>query len=399
MWQAAGRPTITGRRLRLWQWVHRWSSLVCTAFLLLLCITGLPLIFADELDVMLGDVAIYAPVPSDVPRPSVDELATRAHRLYPNNAVRAVFIDREDPRVLVFTTPDLSSPDRTKDHWLRFDARTGAVLGEQGKDPTTGPTFIGIIRSLHGDLLLGSIGEIVMIIVGTLFVVAIISGVALYGPYTRKLPFGAVRQRSKRVQWLDLHNLLGIVTLAWASVVGLTGIMNELTNPLVAVWQKTDVQKSLAAWKGQGPLDRQQWASFATVQTSVERAYRGQQVWTIYVPGDSNGSPRHFLVWTRGMSPLTERLGTPILVDGRTGQPTMQVNMPWYLRFMELSRPLHYGDYGGLPLKIIWALLDVVTIIVLGSGLYLWIARPRREKAAAGAEGLHGASPVMEPAE
>jgi uncharacterized iron-regulated membrane protein len=26
-------------------------------------------------------------------------------------------------------------------------------------------------------------------------------------------------------------------------------------------------------------------------------------------------------------------------------------------------------------LKIIWALLDVVTLIVLGSGLYLWAAR------------------------
>jgi uncharacterized iron-regulated membrane protein len=36
-----------------------------------------------------------------------------------------------------------------------------------------------------------------------------------------------------------------------------------------------------------------------------------------------------------------------------------------------LSQPLHFGDYGGLPLKIIWALLDIATIIVLASGLYL----------------------------
>ncbi len=49
--------------------------------------------------------------------------------------------------------------------------------------------------------------------------------------------------------------------------------------------------------------------------------------------------------------------------------------MPWYLRTLEVARPLHFGDYGGLPLKIIWALLDLVTIAVLGSGLYLWLAR------------------------
>jgi uncharacterized iron-regulated membrane protein len=30
-----------------------------------------------------------------------------------------------------------------------------------------------------------------------------------------------------------------------------------------------------------------------------------------------------------------------------------------------------------MPLKIIWALFDLVAIGVLGSGLYLWLARRR----------------------
>jgi uncharacterized iron-regulated membrane protein len=36
---------------------------------------------------------------------------------------------------------------------------------------------------------------------------------------------------------------------------------------------------------------------------------------------------------------------------------------------------LHFGDYGGMPLKILWALFDLATIVVLISGLYLWFAR------------------------
>ena len=40
-----------------------------------------------------------------------------------------------------------------------------------------------------------------------------------------------------------------------------------------------------------------------------------------------------------------------------------------------LSQPLHFGDYGGMPLKVIWALLDIITIVVLISGLYLWLGR------------------------
>ena len=46
-----------------------------------------------------------------------------------------------------------------------------------------------------------------------------------------------------------------------------------------------------------------------------------------------------------------------------------------------MSQPLHFGDYGGMPMKILWAVLDVLTIIVLVSGLYLWIVRRKADKA------------------
>ena len=52
-----------------------------------------------------------------------------------------------------------------------------------------------------------------------------------------------------------------------------------------------------------------------------------------------------------------------------------------------LSRPLHFGGYGGLSLKIVWALLDLATIRVLWSGLVLWWGK-RRRPAARGAAAL-----------
>ena len=76
-------------------------------------------------------------------------------------------------------------------------------------------------------------------------------------------------------------------------------------------------------------------------------------------PNSRIGSPRHYLVWTRGATPLTGRLYTPVLVDPESGQVTATPGLPWYLRALQVSRPLHFGDYGGLPLEIIWALFDV----------------------------------------
>lgn len=51
--------------------------------------------------------------------------------------------------------------------------------------------------------------------------------------------------------------------------------------------------------------------------------------------------------------------------------------MPWYVKALFLSQPLHFGDYGGLPLKFLWAGFDLVTIVVLVSGLWLWRFRGR----------------------
>jgi len=56
---------------------------------------------------------------------------------------------------------------------------------------------------------------------------AIVSGTLLYLPFMRRLTFATVRQdKSTRLRWLDLHNLIGVVTLTWALVVGVTGVIS-----------------------------------------------------------------------------------------------------------------------------------------------------------------------------
>jgi uncharacterized iron-regulated membrane protein len=96
---------------------------------------------------------------------------------------------------------------------------------------------------------------------------------------------------------------------------------------------------------------------------------------TFPIPGTRVLSLDHYVLRGVGNTPLTERLSTVALVNVRTGTLDRVLEMPWYLQALELSRPLHFGDYGGLPLKIIWALLDLVTIVVLCSGLYLWLSK------------------------
>ncbi len=102
------------------------------------------------------------------------------------------------------------------------------------------------------DLFAGLPGKLFLGFMGLLLLVAIVTGVVLYAPFMRKLAFGEVRRdRSTRVKWLDLHNLLGIVTLVWAFVVGGTGMINTWADLLIKYWQYDQLSVLLKPYEGQ----------------------------------------------------------------------------------------------------------------------------------------------------
>jgi uncharacterized iron-regulated membrane protein len=363
---------IGAAKLRIWSTVHRWTSLICTIFILLLCLTGLPLIFHDEIDDIVGDGIAAPTVPAGMPMLPLDRIVDAARQNHPNEFVQFFVWDRDRPGLIRLIMAPVRSASRDQFHRLVIDGRTAQILGE----PATDGSIMQFILELHAELFLGVGGGVFLGTMALLLVGSIVSGVVLYGPFMRKLSFGAVRRdKSRRVTWLDLHNLLGIVTVAWMLVVGLTGAINTLAKPLFDVWRAQELPRLLAPYR-----DKTIVTQPGSVEIAVETARRAlpdMELASVLFPSTRFGSPRHYVIWTRGKTPLTSRLFTPVLVDAETGQLVSARGLPWYLRGLEISRPLHFGDYGGMPLKIIWALLDLITIVVLGSGLYLWFARSR----------------------
>ena len=195
--------------LRAWSGLHTWTSLICTVFMLMLCMTGLPLIFHDEID-RLSDNHDWQPAHPDGPLLSLDVMLDAALANRPDHVPLFMSFDIDRPVVNVTSgpTPDAASRDM---HFASFDRTSGDLVpGEEGFD------IMHFILELHTDMFLGLPGMLFLGAMGVLLILAIISGVVLYAPFMRKLDFGTVRtRRSPRVKWLDYHNLLGIVTVAW----------------------------------------------------------------------------------------------------------------------------------------------------------------------------------------
>jgi uncharacterized iron-regulated membrane protein len=149
--------------------------------------------------------------------------------------------------------------------------------------------------------------------------------------------------------------------------------MNALSTPLFDMWRASAMPQLLESYANKTPAEKIITADAAAA--AARRALPGMKVTGIIFPNPVMSTAHHFLVYTKGRTPVTSRLFTPVLVDAGTGQVAMAKPFPWYIRTLEVFRPLHFGDYGGLPLKIIWALFDIATILVLASGIYLWVSR------------------------
>lgn len=358
---------LSAKALRRWSWVHTWSSLVCTLFLLMLCLTGLPLIFHDEIDAALNPGAWSPAKPGR--SLDLDQLLETALAARPGEVPLFMSFDEDRPVVNVTTGP---RPDAVADemHLASYDRTSGAPVPPADR----GEAVMHFLLQLHTDMFLGLPGMLFLGAMGLLFSVAIVSGVVLYAPFMRRLPFGTLRvKRARRIAWLDYHNLLGIVTVAWALVVGLTGVVNTLADPIINLWKSNELADLVAPYANQPPPPR--FSSLDAAVTAATTAAPDMRLQFVAFPGGAFSTPRHFAVFLHGDTPLTAHLYEPVLVDAATGEFIGLREMPWYVKTLALSQPLHFGNYGGLPLKILWAALTTLTLIVLVSGLYLWLVR------------------------
>ncbi|MCF2489345.1 PepSY domain-containing protein [Dyadobacter sp. CY347] len=365
------------KKIQTWFQIHKWTSLICTAFLLMLCITGLPLIFHEEIEELEGKPHMAKQVPAGTPKASLDNLAESALAHYPKKVIRYVYWDEHEQNTTAFSLSDSINADPNNYTTVIVDDHTAEVL----ETPNYQEGFMYIMFQMHVDMFMGIGGKLFLGVMGLLFIAAIVSGIMLYGPIMKRFDFGMIRtERSTRLKWLDLHNLLGVVTIVWGVVVGFTGVINTASEIVLGLWQAGQLSEMTAPYKNAGPLTGK-LSSVDQAVTLTKQAAPGMEPSLIAYPGTPFSSKHHYAVFVKGNTPLTKRIIKPALIDAKKGVLTDLRDMPWFVNALFISQPLHFGDYGGLPLKIIWALFDIATIVILGSGLYLWFARNKATRA------------------
>ena len=362
---------MNSKAIKAWYQIHKWASMICFIFALLLCLTGLPLIFStEEGGASNTGIQQMTVLPGNALPVNLDRITTISSAMYPAQSIRSIRFSEDEAFVYV----QMTSADNPQGLWITFDnnAKVLEDSGELGQRGQQGMPFMALMHLLHCNLFAGQSGEFLLGFMCLPLLAALVSGTVLYGPFMKTQAFGVVRTGSPRRVWQDWHKMLGIVALVWAAVASLTGALMVASTPLENLWQKSAYNQAQVISQNQPSS-----GTSISVQQAVERvkdAMPDQKVFMVQYPLEMLQSPSHYVIWSKGTTSFSSYLSTPVLIEATTGELT---EAPWYLKALSIGRPLHLSNYSTLPLKILWTLLDIITIGMLVSGIYAWWLKHR----------------------
>ncbi|MNF48483.1 PepSY-associated TM helix [compost metagenome] len=209
-----------------WRW-HFYAGLFVAPFMVLLALTGIIYLFKPQLDpLMYSDLMT---VPAGHHSLSADELLQRAQVAYPQGQVSqylpAVNAERSAQFVVNQAGRELN---------VFINPYTGTLLGEQdAKD-----NLQAIARALHGELMIGTVGDRLVELAAGWGIVLVVSGMYLWWP-RGKGSAGVLWPRLQsrgRLFWRDLHAVIGF----WGGAFLLVMLLSGMT--WTGVWGKQFAQ-------------------------------------------------------------------------------------------------------------------------------------------------------------
>lgn len=357
--------------MKYWYKIHKWTSLVCAVFLLSMCASSLPLIFGREISAFNRAAPPAATEAVQVADLSVGALTEKVLERYPGYDLRALYLDHEKH------TAGFSMQSKDKGYqYVRLDLNT-AQLTERSNEKVKYAfisQFMNFAYRMHVDMYLGSFGRDLFGFMCGLSVAAVVSGLWLYAPFMKTIPFGLIRSSHRRIYWMDWHKLLGIMTLSWTVLLSLSGFIFIFAGPVHNAWNESIRREFLSDYQGR-PFSAQR-ISIDEAMEAARAAVPDRRITGIELPQENGKMPWHYTVRTQGQG-FGAHFSRPVWVDALTGDVTAVISQPWYIQTLSLASPVHFSNHDTLPLKILWFVTAALTCIMIVTGIYAWFIKFR----------------------
>ena len=352
--------------------VHLWIGTIIGLFIIAICISGSVLVFEQNL---LNDTP-QLPMSSVRGSATWDQLVDSA--LAANSDSRLANIDMRSASRRVVPI-GLSTPAQTVVVYV--DSVRNRVIKQEVLQQKH--WFVESMLSLHTELAISENGATVIGIAGALLFLMAMIGIVLWWPGVRSW------KRAIRINWrarwvginFDVHRAFGFWCFLLVAMWGLTGAYFIFPEPFDHVIKVFSPMPSMA----QLPSD---WKPGDPILPAGELIQRAQSMYPqdklAYLFMDTarpHGLVKVFLS-PRPSVPM-EQLEDVVTLHPATGAVLSNTSSAHWTAGERLSLAvysLHFGDFGGLLLQIVWALLGLVPVVLVITGYAMWWNRTLKKK-------------------
>lgn len=386
---------MSPRTRSLWVSVHRWSGIILGLLVVLIGVTGSLLVYEDELDTLLNP-DLFRVQPGDAYR-SYDEIIAAAAAAGPDH-LQPGYVSRMDDspaRPVVVTLQGNTSEELQ----VFVNPYTAEVLGVR-----SGLSSLALIRRLHGDLALGSVGEDLIGALSIVMALMCVMGLVIWWPAkgawlrSLKINFHA----RPKLMLRDLHNAGGayLFVFLFVSAVTVPPIVWKLTTPSAGPAQSSSAGPEQAGGPAQGgPPQRTSASSALPPSISWQAAIDAAQT---RVPGQWVGftlkplGPAPFYMvrlWPPGETETPEM--TTVFVNRYSGEilrvSSPQALTPTRMISADFVITLHSGAVAGDVGRLLMFIAGFGFAVLFASGLATWWMRTFPGKRASDTSTEHAA--------
>ena len=347
---------------------HAAIGLLASALLYLICVTGTVVVFYQEWQ--------------RIEQPGAPEMAAITPDAVQRGVAAVLAIEKGKPattHLYVHMPVDgLPRTTITTDHQAFHVDAEGRIAGPE--ENAWSEFLLGAHYALN---IPGLVGMTIVGIFGVMIVALALSGVVAH-PRIFRDAFRLRARDNHGVGLADWHNRLSVWTLPFSLAIALTGAMIGLgvvgTYGLAAAFYKNDVEAAYAPIFGGEAEPDASAAPLANVAAPLAWiAQNHPNVRPTYVilhdPGTRGQHiqliaehPRRLIYGeTYEFSADGRYHGKVGLSDGHMGQ-----------QLAASTYNLHFGNYGGLPVKIVYFLLGFALTIVVATGTSIWLGKRER---------------------
>ena len=342
--------------------LHTWCGVVSALFLIVCFLAGALTLFLDDLNRWAAP-----PPPSVMSAPDARQQAQLLDYMAAHPEITTTFT------LHLRTTADAPAPLSWERDGEQFWA-TRDANGQWRRFSAPLPALGEVLDDLHRTAgIPGAVGGYTMGVVAVLYALALISGTVLLLPRLKRQLFALRPEGGRRRAWLDLHNLLGLTALPFHLVIAITTAVFVFYAPLEQAMRALSpaADTDVAEAAGQGELlppatllaRAQAFAPALQAERMVFDALDDRaEALVVVLGGTATGGRRLYVA----LNPY----GGALRYRNSGGS--------FYHAASDAFAALHFGNYGGYPLRWLYFVLALAGAVLFYTGNLLWLGKRAR---------------------